>query len=127
MKDSYLDAWREFVTEQAKKAEREAPRLQGAGDQFPGAAWNQAPELNHNAKINVIAALIDQLGQYLLQNQENWPYDWTRYGAEIATPAFIISILQDTTWTTQEVIEAAKEAGYVVKPGTNIIKFRKPQ
>ena len=134
MKDQYLDAWREFLNEQQSNQSADQPAyksMQPADvepllikdpDKFGGNP--DAYKLNHNAKIQVIAALIEQMAQQLLNVRATWPYEYERYGPSVASIDSIGKILEQETWSRAEIIEAAKEAGYVITPG-RLIKMKK--
>ena len=130
MKDQYLDAWREFLNEQpadqpAYKSMQPAniePLLIKDPDKFGGNP--DAYKLNHNAKIQVIAALIEQLAQQILNTRSAWSYEWERYGPSIASIDSIAKILEQETWSRKEIIEAAKEAGFVITP-IGLIKMKR--
>jgi hypothetical protein len=123
MSDSYLNTWRDFVREQNRREQLKSEQTQNSDVDWTN-YYTYVPTLTHNAKITFIAAIINAMEQARLRDKDLWPREWERYGADIASIGTIMVILEKLKWSKPEIIEAAKEAGYVVTK-LNIIKQRK--
>jgi len=81
-------------------------------------------KISHNAKIQIITSLIEQYAQEKIALSRYYTNSEKTYGADICSIDTIVYTLQHASWQRADVVEAAKEAGYIVQNG-QFIKFKR--